>query len=92
MTFNVVDGAAAAAGAFFVLRALPLIKSVLGLGTLGNAGSGRADATEVYLKEIAANTRDMRDGVVRLSANFDTHDQTMREALQEMRNRVRGER
>jgi hypothetical protein len=85
MTFTVVDGGAAAAGVYFVVRSLPFFKALLGIGAATN---GPTVVTEVYLKEIADNTRDMRDGIVRLGANFDTHDQTMRDALTEMRTRA----
>ena len=57
MTLNLEAGAFAAAGAFFVLRSLPLLKGVLGL--LGTNGTGRESVTDVYLKQIAENTLQM---------------------------------
>ena len=85
MTLNLEAGAFAAAGAFFVLRSLPLLKGVLGL--LGTNGTGRESVTDVYLKQIAENTLQMRDGIVRLSANFDQHDRETREALRDLNHR-----
>ena len=87
MTLNLEAGAFAAAGAFFVLRSLPLLKGVLGL--LGTNGTGRESVTDVYLKQIAENTSQMRDSLVGLKSDFHAHDATMRDALSEMRTRRR---
>jgi hypothetical protein len=84
VTFNLEVGAAAAAGAFFVLRSVPVLKGLVGLlGTNGNVGK-----TEVYLEQIARNTGEMRDSLVGLNAKFDAHDRATLDGLKELRDRV----
>ena len=85
MTLDLKSGAFAAAGAFFVLRSIPVLKGLIGL--LGTNGNGHEGAAEVYLKEIATNTREMRDSLVGLNVKFDAHERTTAEGFRELRER-----
>jgi len=81
MTFDLAGGAFAAAGAFFVLKTLPLLKGALGL--LGSNGNG--NKTEFYLEQIARNTETMRDSLVGLTAKFEAHDKATLDGLRDLR-------
>jgi len=81
MTIDFRAGAYTAAGAFFVLRAVPLLKSALGVfSTNGNGGK-----TEFYLEQIARNTETMRDSLVGLTAKFEAHDKATLDGLRDLR-------
>jgi hypothetical protein len=85
VTFNLEAGAAAAAGAFFMLRSIPLVKGIIGL--VGSGGNGNG-TTETYLRQIAENTQVMRDSLVGLNVKFDQHDHSTSDSLREIRDRL----